>query len=302
MQLGFVSAVLGDRTIEEVLAFAADEKYIWVEMMCWPKAGVDPSLTGIAHIDVTQNSDAYAHHIRDLLRIHNVKISGLGYYPNPLEENEEKRKQIVNHLKKVIQFAPTIGVKLVNTFIGRQSSRPADDQWQLVQEVWTPILEVAKSNGVKIAIENCPMLFHPNQWPGGTNLANCPAHWRKFFDLFPSDTIGLNLDPSHLIWLMIDPIRAIKEFGSKLFHVHAKDTRIDYDKLYEVGSQGMGWHVAKLPGLGDVNWGKFIGALAEVGYRGPICVEVEDKAYEGSLEDRKRALRQSKRFLQSYVD
>jgi len=109
------------------------------------------------------------------------------------------------------------------------------------------------------------------------------------------------LDPSHLIWQHIDYVRCIREFSRRIVHVHAKDTRIDADKLYAVGSLGLGWHTAKLPGLGDVNWGAFFAALTDTGYNGAVCIEVEDRAYEGSLEDRKRALRQSKRYLEQFV-
>ena len=113
--------------------------------------------------------------------------------------------------------------------------------------------------------------------------------------------MGLNIDPSHLIWQIIDSAKCVREFGKRLVHVHAKDERIDHEKLYEVGILGQGWHTAKLPGLGDVNWREFFSALSDTGYRGAVCIEVEDRAYEGSLEDRKRALRQSKRYLQQFM-
>src|SRR5262249_4402094 len=118
---------------------------------------------------------------------------------------------------------------------------------------------------------------------------------------FPDGTLGLNFDPSHLIWQFIDTPRALREFGSKIVHVHAKDERIDRDRLHDVGVMGLGWHQPKLPGLGDVEWGPFFAALTGTGYSGPVCIEVEDRAYEGSLADRRRALRQSKRFLEQFV-
>jgi sugar phosphate isomerase/epimerase len=145
------------------------------------------------------------------------------------------------------------------------------------------------------------MLFSADEWPGGKNLATSPAIWQAIFDEIPSPHLGLNLDPSHLVWQHIDYVRCVREFGNRINQVHAKDTRIDRDALYALGVLGLGWHTPKLPGLGDVQWGPFFSALTDAGYQGPVCIEVEDRAYEGSLEDRKRALRQSKRFLEQFI-
>jgi sugar phosphate isomerase/epimerase len=145
------------------------------------------------------------------------------------------------------------------------------------------------------------MLFTGDEWPGGKNLHVSPALWRRIFNELGSNNIGLNYDPSHLVWQHIDYVRCIREFGDRIVHVHAKDTRIDEDKLYEHGILGLGWHTPKIPGLGDVRWGEVFSALTDVGYRGPVCIEVEDRAFEGSLEDRKRSLRQSKRFLEQFT-
>ena len=301
MKLGFVSAIFADLSLEEVLAFAAEEGFGCVELMCWPPGGSNRRYAGITHLDVCNFTEAQAHLVGDLARIHGVEIAGLGYYPNPLDADAEHRKQVVDHLKKVIRAAPLLKVSVVNTFIGRDPNRSIDDNWPVLREVWPDIIETAERAGVRIGIENCPMLFSQNEWPGGTNLAVCPTVWRRLFNEFPGQSLGLNFDPSHLIWQQIDAVRCIREFGPRIVHVHAKDTRIDLDKLHEVGIHGLGWHTPKLPGLGDVQWGPFFSALSDTGYNGPVCIEVEDRAYEGSLEDRKRALRQSKRFLEQFV-
>lgn len=301
MKLGFVSAILSDLTLEQVLAFAAEEGFACVELMCWPPGDADRRYAGVTHLDVTSFNEERAHHLRDLLRIHGVAISGLGYYPNPLDPDPDHRRMVVEHLKKVIRAAQLINVGVVNTFIGRDPVRSIDDNWPLLREIWPGIIEVAERSGVMIGIENCPMLFSKDEWPGGKNIASNPNVWRRLFDQFPLKPIGLNFDPSHLIWQFIDCVRTIREFGPRIVHVHAKDTRIDSDKLYEVGATGFGWHTAKLPGLGDVNWGSFFSALSDAGYSGPVCIEVEDRAYEDSLENRKRALRQSRRYLSQFV-
>jgi sugar phosphate isomerase/epimerase len=299
MQLGFVSAILADLPLDEVFAFARDEGFSCVEPMCWPAGGAERRYAGVTHLDVHDFTDAKAARVRDLVHKYGVGVSGLGYYPNPLDPDTGHRQVVAEHLKKVIDAARLLGVGVVNTFVGRDPGLSAEANWPRAREVWTPLVRHAESAGVRLAIENCPMLFSKDEWPGGKNLPVSPELWRTLFEQFPG--LGLNFDPSHLVWQHIDIARSVREFGKRIVHFHAKDTRIDRDRLYQVGIMGFGWHVAKLPGLGDVDWPALFAALTDVGYRGPVCIEVEDRAYEGSLEDRKRALRQSKRYLEQFT-
>ena len=301
MQLGFVSAILGDQSLDQVLGFAHDAGFACVELMCWPPGGADRRYAGVTHLDVTRIGDDEAGRVRDLVRKYGVTISGLGYYPNPLDPDPEHRRVVAEQLKKVIGAAARLGVPVVNTFIGRDPTKSVEANWPMVRSVWPELLRCAEESRVQIGIENCPMLFSKDEWPGGKNLAVSPEIWRALFEALPSSHLGLNFDPSHLVWQHIDYVRCIHEFGRRIVHVHAKDERIDADKLYAVGSMGLGWHTAKLPGLGDVNWGALFSALTDAGYRGAVCIEVEDRAYEGSLADRQRALRQSKRFLEQFM-
>jgi sugar phosphate isomerase/epimerase len=301
MQLGFVSAILGDLSLEEVLVFARDEGFACVELMCWPAGAADRRYAGVTHLDVTDFSDERAGRTRELLAKYGVAVSGLGYYPNPLDPDPAHRRAVAGHLGQVMDAAGRLGVPVVNTFVGRDPARSIEAQWPLVLEVWPPLLRRAEAAGVKVGIENCPMLFSKDEWPGGKNLAVAPAVWSGLFEALSSAALGLNFDPSHLVWQRIDYVRAIREFGPRFVHVHAKDERIDPDWLYSTGTLGLGWHRPKLPGLGEVDWGAFFAALTDVGYNGAVCVEVEDRAYEGSLADRQRALRQSRRFLGQFM-
>ena len=301
MQLGFVSAILGDLSLEQVLAFAHDEGFACVELMCWPPGGADRRYAGVTHLDAAHFTDDEAGRVRDLIRQYGVTVSGLGYYPNPLDPDPEHRRVVAEHLKKVMTAAARLGVPVVNTFIGRDPARSVEANWPMVRAVWPDLLRHAEQSRVHIGVENCPMLFSKDEWPGGKNLATTPELWRALFEALPSANLGLNFDPSHLVWQHIDTARCVREFGRRIVHFHAKDTRIDADKLYAVGSLGLGWHTAKLPGLGDVQWGPLFSALTDTGYRGAVCVEVEDRAYEGSFDDRRRALRQSKRFLEQFI-
>lgn len=301
MKLGFVSAILPDLSLDDVFALAAAERFACVELMCWPPGKADRKYAGVTHIDVSNFTDGDAARVTAAALRHKVEISGLGYYPNPLDPDPEHRQRVVEHLKKVIRAAALLGVPVVNTFIGRDPSQPVSANLTLMRHIWDPIVELAAGVGVKLGIEHCPMLFSEDEWPGGKNVASTPEVWRHLFDLYPGGTLGLNFDPSHLIWQFIDCGRAVREFGRKIVHVHAKDERVNRERLYHVGVLGLGWHTPKLPGLGDVDWPDFFAALTDVGYRGPVCIEMEDKGYEGSLEDRKRGLRQSKRFLEQYT-
>jgi sugar phosphate isomerase/epimerase len=301
MQLGFVSAILGDLSLEDVLRFAADEGFACVEPMAWPPGGSDRRYAGVCHVDVRNFTEGDAARIGDWCQRYGVSLSGLGYYPNPLDADAEHRRVVGEHLRKVIDAAALLKLGVVNTFIGRDQTKRVEDNWPVFRSVWPDLVRHADSHGIKLGLENCPMLFSKDEWPGGKNLAVSPSIWKGIFEAIPSPNLGLNYDPSHLIWQQIDYVRCIREFGSRIVHVHAKDTRIDRERLYQVGILGLGWHTAKIPGLGEIDWAAVFAALTDVGYRGPVCIEVEDRAFEGSLDDRKRALRQSKRYLEQFV-
>ena len=241
MQLGFVSAIFPDWTLEEVLAFAADEGFGCVELMCWPPGGADRRYAGVTHVDVTRLDDEQVGRVRDLVRKYGVAISALGYYPNPLDPNPERRRAARDHLKQVLRAAPRLNVRLVNTFLGRDPTRSVEGNWPLFQEVWPDLVQFAEQQGVNLGLENCPMLFSLDEWPGGKNLAVSPALWEAIFQEIPSPHLGLNFDPSHLVWQHIDYVRCLRDFGSRIVHVHAKDERIDPDRLYAVGILGLGW-------------------------------------------------------------
>jgi sugar phosphate isomerase/epimerase len=301
MELGFVSAILPDLNLEQTLAFASEQGFATVEAMCWPVGTAERRYAGVTHVDVTNFDVKEAEKLKDLLKKYGVSLSALGYYPNPLCRDEKEAAVYIAHLKRVITASGLLGLNLVNTFIGRDHTRSIADNWSVFDERWPEIVGFAESRRVKIAIENCPMLFSDDEWPGGKNLAVSPKIWREMFRRIPSPSFGLNYDPSHLVWQFMDHIKPLVEFSERIFHVHAKDLKIWNVRLDEVGIMDFGWNSPKLPGLGDVDWPGFFGTLTHIRYTGPVCIEVEDASYEASLADRKRALVQSKRFLQNYL-
>lgn len=303
MKLGFVSAILADLSLDDVLAFAAAENFPLVEAMCWPVGKAERRYAGVTHIDVSHFTNAEADAVKAKLTKHGVALSALGYYPNPLSADDAEAGVCIEHLMKVISAAPLLGLDKVNTFIGREPRLTLAENWKLFESRWPRIIRHAEQCGVKIGIENCPMYFTNDEWPAGKNLAVSPKIWREMFSKIPSPNFGLNYDPSHFVWQGMDPISPIREFAPKFFHVHAKDVWVDRHALNEAGilATPLEYHRPKLPGLGDVNWPAFFTALTEARYTGPVCIEVEDRAYEGSLENRKNALRQSARFLRNYM-
>ena len=304
MKLGLLTAPFGHWSLEQVARWAKDAGFDALEICCWPAASGDARrYAGVTHIDVDELDAPGAADIRSLLDGIGLEISGLGYYPNNLHPDPGHRAAVNEHTRKVIRAASELEVPVVNTFVGRDPQRTQPENLEEFSRVWPAIVEEAEGLGVKVAIENCPMIFSLDEWPGGVNLAYSPAIWRELFEIVPSSALGLNFDPSHLVWQMIDYERAIYDFGDRIFHVHAKDLEVRPDGLYEHGvlSLGMGWQVPRLPGLGQVRWDRFFAALYAVGYDGPVIVEHEDRMFEGSDELVIRGFHLARDVLRPYV-
>jgi sugar phosphate isomerase/epimerase len=303
MQLGFVSAIVPDLSLDEVFALAGSIGYDCVELMCWPAGKVERRYAGITHIDVIGMDQRAIDGIQELSAASGVAISSLGYYPNPLTPDAEESTIACSHLKKVILAAKALNLSVVGSFVGRDWTRSVDDNWPRFKAVWPDLIKFAEDHGIKIAIENCPMLFTRDEWPGGKNLGHSPALWRRMFETIPSQNFGLNYDPSHLVWQMMDYIRPLHDFSDRIFRIHLKDARVDRERLNQVGilAHPLEYHSPKLPGLGEIEWAHFFAAVGDIGYDGPVCVEVEDRAYEADLDARKRALIQSHDYVRPFV-
>ena len=303
MKLGLVSAILDGWTFEEMMDTVSGMGFACVEAASWPAGKAERRYAGVSHIDVDGLTDKKVQEILKTCKEKNVEISSLAFYPNTMDSDPIKRAAVVEHLKKVILASHKLGINMVTTFIGRDQSKSVEENLELVREVWPPILQLAEEQGVRIAIENCPMLFGPDQWPGGQNLMTTPAIWRKVFEILPSPNLGINYDPSHFVWQMIDYVKPLYEFKDKIFHVHFKDIKLYPDKLNDVGIMAypLDFMSPKLPGLGDVDWGRFVSALTDIGYDGFACIEVEDRAFEGSREKILDSLRLSKHYMEQFV-
>jgi sugar phosphate isomerase/epimerase len=301
MKLGLLTVPFADQTLTEVADWSAAHHFTTLEIACWPTAGGETRrYAGTSHIAVAGLSQLQADDIRAELTARRIDISALGYYPNPLHSDARHRDQVLTHLRHVITAAALLGVKTVNTFVGGDRALTLDQNWARAEAVFPPILTHAAAHGVKLAFENCPMIFSPDEYPGGHNIAYAPRTWRRILNAWD---VGMNYDPSHLVWQMIDQPRFIREFGAKIVHVHAKDLMIDRDGLYENGimSFGMGWQIPRMPGLGQVNWAETFAGLYRVGYDGAVIIEHEDRDFEGSDTAIKRGFLLARDVLQPFV-
>ena len=301
MKLGFLTAAFPDLSLAEVAEWAASEGFETLEIACWPAAGGERRrYAGVTHVDVeTFDPDE----VLETLGRHGLEISALAYYPNNLHPDDAHREQVNAHLLKVVDAAQRLGVRTVGTFVGNDKDRPYPENLERFKRVWPSLVAHAAERGVRIAIENCPMIFSWNEWPGGTNLAATPAAWDDMFEAIPDESFGLNLDPSHLVWQMIDYERVVYDYADRIFHVHAKDMEIRRDGLYRHGvtSLGMGWQTPRLPGLGEVRWDRFLAALYAVGYDSYVSIEHEDRAFEGDVELVKRGFLIARNALRPHI-
>jgi sugar phosphate isomerase/epimerase len=302
MKLGFVTAILPDLSFEQVLEFASRNGFACIEVCCWPVGKAERKFAGVTHIDVVGLTQTRADDLNELCARYKVGMSGLGYYPNPLDPDPEISRKAVQHFRRVILAAEKLGLKNANTFVGRDWTKSVDENWPRFLKVWKPLIAFAEDHGIKVGIENCPMLFTRDEWPGGKNLATSPAIWRRMFSDIDSSHFGLNYDPSHFVLQQMDPVSPLREFREKLFHLHAKDMIVHPDRLNEVGIFAFPkqWHTPRIPGFGDINWARFMAEVQAVGYNGAVCVEVEDDTFGKSLAGRKNALQVSRQVLAPY--
>lgn len=300
MKLGYLSAILPEYSFEQVVDYAAQLGLRAVELACWPMGKATRRYAGVTHIDADCYDKAA---IQEKLAETGIEISGLGYYPNPLDPDKEQSQLAVAHIKKLLKVAEDLGVPVLNTFIGRDPRATLSESFDAFQKIWPDIIKEAEDRGITVCIENCPMYFTTDEEPCGKNLACTPAIWQEMFSRIDSKNFALNYDPSHMIIMQMDYTLPIYQFAEKIRHIHIKDVQFYPEKYNQVGffAPPLAYHTPKLPGLGDIDWGKFVSALNDIGYKGAAILEIEDRAYEETLQDRLDSIRLSKNFMNQYI-
>ena len=303
MKLGLVSSILADYTFEQLIDCAAQQSMTCVEVACWPIGKAIRRYAGVTHIDVGTLTEEKAAYYRDYATQRGVEISALAYYPNPMDADLEKRDFYIRHLYRVIDAAALMQVNRVTPFIGRDTTKCPEENIALMLELWPPIVQYAYERGVEIAIENCPMYYTRDEWPNGTNLAHCPYVWDIMFEKIPLPNFGLNYDPSHMLLQGTDYIRPLYEYKERILHVHLKDVKMNAEGVYRYGmfNYPARFHIPKILGQGDIDWGKFVSALHDIRYDGYVCIEIEDKAFESCTEDILKSIEISRKYIASYM-
>jgi len=285
MKLGFLTACLPKRPLAEIAAWASGHGYEALEVAAWPALGDRPFTA--THLD----ADSYDRdQVLNLFAEHGLTLSSLAFYDNNLHPDPAEREAVNAHVLRCIDAAADLGCPTVGTFVGRHPGLGVRDNLAQAETVFAPLVDRAGERGVKLIIENCVMEgWHPDGYPG--NLAYSPELWEWMFSL----GLYLNYDPSHLCWIGIDPVAAVRPYVDRIPHAQAKDIELFPDRRNHYGYYGkavarddpwdVGWWRYRVPGLGQVDWVRLIDALYEGGFDGVLSVEHEDPVWGGS-EDR----------------
>jgi sugar phosphate isomerase/epimerase len=295
MNIGFLTNCLRHSTLPEIIGWAGANGFSSLELASWPRDPdkADPSL------DVVNFNAEQAQALTALAQQHNITFTCLTFCPNTLDHDPAKRAENVQHLYRIMDAAHLLGVNTISTFVGRDETKTQAQNFDEMVNVFTPLLDYAGARNIRIAIENCPMPgWQFEGLPG--NLAYAPLIWDEMFSRLPQPNFGLNLDPSHLVWLDVDYYDVVPNYASRIFHSHAKDTEIYPDKRSYDSILNSGWNTwwkYRLPGKGEVDWKRWVNVLRANGYDGVLSIEHEDPDYEHTEELVKEGLLIGKKNL-----
>lgn len=307
MELGFLTSCLPGLSLDEVVPWASRHGFRAIEVSAWPRrSGRDDKAR---HLPVESFNRANAAQIKELLAANRMRISALAFYENTLDPNTNRRKACISHLKQVIKASSMLDVNLVGTFVGGRPDKSPPENMKEIGREFRGILAFAEDLGVKVMIENCPMVGWKKPGVPG-NYAYSPELWEALFQEVPSPNFGINFDPSHLVWLGIDYRKAATDFGPRIFHAHAKDCEVTSEGLFRFGIYGEqlssnprnpGWWRYRIPGKGSVDWKAFVTTLQNAGYDDVLSIELEDPDWEGSQDKTFEGLKSGGDYLKSII-
>jgi sugar phosphate isomerase/epimerase len=304
MKLGFLTACLPDRSLTDIAAWAADNAFEALEVAAWPALGDRPFTA--SHIDVEKLDAGGAEEIRALLDGHGLTLSSLAFYDNNLHPDPDERAAVNRHVLACVDAAALLRCPTVGTFVGRDPGKPVAENLRAAEKVFAPLVDHAGERGVKLVVENCVMEgWHPDGYPG--NLAYSPELWEWMFSL----GLYLNYDPSHLVWMGIDPVEAVRPYVDRVAHAQAKDIEVFPERRTRYGWPGraverpdpwdVGWWRYRVPGLGQVDWTRVVDTVYEGGFDYVLSVEHEDPVWGGTEERIETGLRVAHRTLRPLI-
>jgi sugar phosphate isomerase/epimerase len=304
MKLGFLTACMPRRSLAEICGWARANGFEALEVAAWPDLGDRPFTA--THLAVDGFAERAADETREMFAANGLELSSLAYYDNNLHPDPGTRADVHEHLRRCIDAAALLGCPTVGTFVGRDPTMSVTENLRLAEEVFQPLVDHAGEAGVKLIIENCVMEgWHPDGYPG--NLAYSPELWEWMFSL----GLYLNYDPSHLLWMGIDPVEAVRPYIDRIPHAQAKDIELDPAARNRFGWPGravvrenpwdVGWWRYRIPGRGQVDWDRLLDALYEGGFDGVLSVEHEDPLWGGTEEKVEVGLQIAHRTLRPLI-
>ncbi|KGO32224.1 sugar phosphate isomerase/epimerase family protein [Oenococcus alcoholitolerans] len=308
MNFGFLTGCLQDMTLPEKMKYAHEIGFTSLDVSCWPKDNTR-DYSG-SDIDVENLNSDQVNEIKENQKKYDITFSSLAYYDNMLEPDLKIRKKYHDHLLAVIKAAGLLGVPLVGCFIGKDQNESLDKNFDEYEDIFSKYVSFAEDNGVKLMIENCPMIGWQSEGYPGT-FSYSPELWDEMFRRIPSSSFGLNFDPSHLDWLGIDYIQALRDYKDRIFHIDAKDMIVDKSKFYRYSIFGKkldrlhgedsGFWTPVIPGLGDINWDQFYKVMKEIDFKGDFSIEHEDRRFAGNDTLVKKGLEFSFNYLNPII-
>lgn len=260
-----------------------------------------------APLDIEKMSEKDISEFMEFMKNNNVKLGTLTCSVNHLDGDKARRKENNEYFIKTLKICKKLGTDIVATNAWADKTKSPSENMKDYKEVFSEYAKVAEAEGVKIAIENCP---HSVGYPIPIgNIAYSPEMWEAMFEAVPSKAVGLEFDPSHLLWLGVDYVKAIRDFGDRIYAFHAKDTEIMKDMLAKCGIYGrqfgassewdLGWWRYRIPGWGMVDWKGVFKALNDIGFEGQMAIEHEDPVFGGERTD--EGLKLGLRYLRQFM-
>lgn len=245
----------------------------------WERAFRYAKNNGLQSLQINEIDDKDIAILQELMNQTGIMISSIGVMSRRLLGPDLQQSLIdQEQAKKQIHVASRLGIPMISQFAGNDQNKSFGENIDIFRRVFTPLVKLAEDKGVRLVIENCPLI-------DGTlfevqNLAYSPASWDAIFEAVPSPALGLEFDTGHPPMLGIDIQRCIKEYREKIYHVHLKDCRINIENEHKYGRLGKEFYQYEIPGKGNVDFHALISTLKTLGYDGDVTLDLRPTTFE----------------------